>query len=132
MTRYLLDTNHVSAVFKSQLNLLNHPKAVAGDEFGVSIPGMGELWFMVYNSTRIAQNLAQMNAALAAFEWWAFDPAAAEQFGKLKAELRRAGRPIPDVDVQIASIALVNGLTLLTADAHFLAIAGLPTDNWVP
>src|SRR5438552_1426038 len=46
------------------------------------------------------------------------------------AELRRAGRPIPDVDAQIAAIARSNGLTLLSADVHFGFVSGLVVEDW--
>lgn len=41
------------------------------------------------------------------------------------------GRPIPDVDVQIAAIARANQLVLLTADAHFEQVSGLQVENWL-
>ena len=52
-------------------------------------------------------------------------------FGKIKAELRRKGRPIGDIDVQIAAIARVNRLTILSADAHFAFIDNLRVENWL-
>jgi tRNA(fMet)-specific endonuclease VapC len=131
MTRYLLDTNHVSAILKRQPVILARIKATAQVDLGVPMPVIGELWFMVFNSGRIARNTGELEGVLSAFEPWDFDERAATDFGRIKSELRRVGRPIPDVDVQIAAIARVNGLILLTADAHFEAVRGLSRENWL-
>jgi tRNA(fMet)-specific endonuclease VapC len=131
MTRYLLDTNHVSAIFKKQAHVFSRISASSQSEFGVSLPTIGELWFMVFNSARIAQNTADLQRVLTDFRPWDFHGGAALEFGRIKSELKRTGRPIPDVDVQIAAVARVNGLILLTADAHFNAVAGLTVENWL-
>jgi tRNA(fMet)-specific endonuclease VapC len=60
------------------------------------------------------------------------DEPAADQFGRLKAILRRAGRLIGDIDVFIAGIALRHGLTVVTNNTgHFERIPGLPLENWL-
>jgi len=46
-------------------------------------------------------------------------------------DLRRIGRPIPAIDVQIAAVALVNDLVLLTADRHFEQVDILKHENWM-
>ena len=67
----------------------------------------------------------------AQFEVWEFDAPSAIEFGKIRAELRRAARPIPMFDILIASIARANNLTVVTADAHFEEVTGLKTANWL-
>jgi tRNA(fMet)-specific endonuclease VapC len=85
---------------------------------------------MVFNSTRVAENTNDLRRVLQDLRLWEFDLAAATEFGRIKSELRRVGRPIPDVDVQIAAVARCNGLSLLSADAHFASIAGLTVEDW--
>jgi tRNA(fMet)-specific endonuclease VapC len=131
MSSYLLDTNHASAVYRKQIVLVRHPKRDAADIFAVSLPSVGELWYMVFNSVRVSDNTRAMSEMLAELGLWPFDSSAAEEFGRIKAELRRLGRMIPDVDIQIAAIARVNNLALLTDDAHFASVTGLKTDNWI-
>src|SRR4051812_39934093 len=53
------------------------------------------------------------------------------EFGRVRAELRASGRPIPMFDILIAAIARANGLTVVTADAHFNAVAGLGVKDWL-
>lgn len=86
---------------------------------------------MVHNSARIAQNEQRLVAFLGDFPHVPFDEDSAIWFGRLKAHLRNLGRPIPDIDLQIASIAMAHDLTLLTADAHFAGIPQLRTENWL-
>ena len=131
MTRYLLDTNHVSAISKGEPAVLARMASQPDAEFAVALPSVGELWFMVFNSAKIQKNAEQLDRLLLDFAFMDFDPAAAREFGRIKSELRLKGRPIPDVDAQIAAIARLHGITLLTDDAHFAAIDGLRRDNWV-
>jgi tRNA(fMet)-specific endonuclease VapC len=58
------------------------------------------------------------------------DEPAAEQFGRLKAILRREGRPIGDIDLFIAGVALRYGLTVVTTNiGHFERIPELSLEN---
>ena len=60
------------------------------------------------------------------------DEPAAEQFGCFKALLRRAGRPIGDIDLFIAGVAVRHGLTVVTNNTeHFARIPELPLENWL-
>jgi tRNA(fMet)-specific endonuclease VapC len=92
---------------------------------------VAELWYVVKNSGRFQENAARLNLWMAGMRRLDFIEAAAEEFGGIKAALRRAGRTIPDMDIQIAAIASVHDMTVLTADAHFGFIAGLRTENWL-
>ena len=84
---------------------------------------------MVYNSARVPENEAKLKTMLSRFRLYEFDLSSAAEFGRVRTEQRRSGRPIPPVDAQIAAISRTNGLTLLTADAHFSAVARLKTEN---
>ena len=60
------------------------------------------------------------------------DELAAEQFGRFKALLRRAGRPIGDIDLFIAGVAVRHGLTVVTNNTeHFARIPDLSLENWL-
>lgn len=60
-----------------------------------------------------------------------FDGEAAEIAGKVRAELSKAGTPIGPYDLQIAAIALVYGLVLVTHNTReFQRIEGLWIDDW--
>lgn len=51
--------------------------------------------------------------------------------GRVRAGLRKAGRPIGPYDVMLAGCALARGLVLVTANvAEFDRVASLVTENW--
>ena len=60
-----------------------------------------------------------------------YEETAAAWHGAERARLEANGRPTPFVDGQIAAIAHVNGLTLVTANERdFAAFRNLRVENW--
>ena len=57
---------------------------------------------------------------------WA-DEATTHFYGRVFAQLRAAGTPIPASDLWIAALAIQHDLPLYTRDAHFASVAGLAT-----
>jgi predicted nucleic acid-binding protein len=45
--------------------------------------------------------------------------------GELAADLRAKGRTVPMSDLTIAALAIEHGLSILTADSHFLNVPGV-------
>mgnify|MGYP001115734248 CR=1 FL=1 len=130
---YLFDTNHAIAYLNGDPRLTPHliTAQTAGDTFAVSTTVLGELYYGVYASHRLSDNLAKLNAFIAQLMVFDFDTASASEFGRIKAEQRAKGKPIPTADAQIAAVARVHGLTVLTNDAHFSQIDGVKVDNWL-
>jgi len=62
---------------------------------------------------------------------WNYDIPAAEEFGKIQAEQKAKGKPIPSIDAQIAAVARIRNVTVLTTDQHFNFVDGLYRDNWL-
>ena len=61
----------------------------------------------------------------------AYDEAAATWHGEERARLEALGRPAPFVDGEIAAIAHVHGLVLVTTnDKDFARFKGLTIENW--
>ena len=59
-------------------------------------------------------------------------PRAADHYGVLKDANRRTGRPIGEIDTQIAAHALAESLTLVTHNTrHFDQVPGLKLDDWM-
>jgi tRNA(fMet)-specific endonuclease VapC len=60
-----------------------------------------------------------------------FNDAAAETFGRIRAQLEAKGTMIGPYDLQIASIALVNNLTVVSHNiSEFGRVPGLTIDDW--
>ena len=51
-------------------------------------------------------------------------------YGRLRAELERHGKPLAALDLLIASHALSEGCTLVTADQAFAHVADLHLEAW--
>ena len=67
-----------------------------------------------------------------AFTFLSFDEMAARRCGHLKAALEEQGEPLDDLDLQIASIALVYDLPLATNNTkHFKRVKDLRIENWI-
>ena len=62
---------------------------------------------------------------------WEYDQAAAEEFGRIQAEQKRKGYPIPPTDAQIAAVARQQNLIVLTDDRHFSFVDNLQIENWI-
>jgi len=133
MAKYLLDTNHASRVMaQDELITARVQQArFSGDQFGISMTVLAELYYAVYASQRRQENLRRLQGLVGALILWPFDELAAEAFGIIQAEQKASGRPIPPLDAQIAAVARTHGLAVLTADQHFQFIAGLAVQNWL-
>lgn len=102
-----------------------------GARIGTCLPVIGELFAGIELSASREKNLPRLRRALTRLICWPFDRAAAEEFGRVFAELRRAGRPMQVVDMQIAAIARTLGnCTVVTTDSDLADIPGLTVENW--
>lgn len=61
-----------------------------------------------------------------------YDRDCANEFGRLRIELRRVGIEVPTIDLMIASVALVYDLTLVTHNIKdYENIHSLRTQDWL-
>ena len=133
MTRYLLDTGIASDLINRRGLVPARVKAarLRGDRVGLGTPVLGELIAGIQNSNDPPRHLATMWRNIAQLALWSFDKAAAIEFGRLYAELRRAGRTLQVPDLQIAAIALSLGnCAVLSKDSDLGAVPGLTVEDW--
>ena len=130
---YILDTNHASKLLEGNEPIASKVNALknSGSRFSISTSILGELFFAVFASSRREENLLQLREFLGDIILWNFDATAAEEFGKIQAEQKTKGKPIPSIDAQIAAVARIHGLKVLTADQHFSFIKSLSVENWL-
>ncbi|MDY7076937.1 MAG: PIN domain-containing protein [Chloroflexota bacterium] len=133
MPAYLLDTNHAVQVMggTDALRELLVRRGQPEDRFFISITVLSELYFAAYASRRQAQNLQSINRLLDHIPLLDLDVMAAEEYGRIRAELKAKGRPIPGTDVQIAAVARLHDLTVLSTDHHFQYVDNLRVENWL-
>jgi tRNA(fMet)-specific endonuclease VapC len=92
---------------------------------------IGELWFGVERSVTRELNRERLIRGLARIPKWPFEDEAARHFGRICHELRRNGRVISVVDMQLAAIAFALGnCTVVTKDGDLSAVPGLEVENW--
>lgn len=121
--KYLLDTNIVIDIFHGDQLVLDR-LALIRNIFVPSIV-IGELYFGAFKSGRIKENVVRINEFALKSEILNCDQHTGKIYGEAKTGLKSIGRPIPENDIWIASIALQYKLILLTQDSHFSYVPGL-------
>ncbi len=92
---------------------------------------LAELLYGAHRSARTAQTLAQVRDFCRQFQSLAFDDRAAAEYGQIRAHLTGLGTSIGPNDLMIASIALANGLTVVTHNSsEFSRVPGLKLEDW--
>ncbi|WP_325099525.1 type II toxin-antitoxin system VapC family toxin [Persicirhabdus sediminis] len=88
----------------------------------ISATMYGELRYGFACGSREASNVKDLHEFLnhPAVRFCETDAPTAEQYGLLKAFLRKNGTPLPENDIWIAASCLINQATLLTRDKHFV------------
>lgn len=130
--RFLLDTNALS-------DFINHRRGVRerafrmirlGYRIGTTPPVISELMDGICRSQSEEYNRQRARHGLTRLTVWPSDLVAADEFGRLSAELTRIGRPMQTVDIQLAAVALILGCTVVTTDSDLSAVPGLSVENW--
>jgi tRNA(fMet)-specific endonuclease VapC len=100
--------------------------SLRAEGLAVSIVSYGELFEGAMGAANPLEELLHIRAFLKPFQLLPLSDPVMEVFARTRADLRRAGRLIPDLDLLIASTAIHHDLTLLTRNArHFERISAL-------
>ena len=123
--KLLLDTNAYTALMAGQRDVADRVRRA--ERILVSAAVAGELMFGFRHGTRYDRNVRELEDFLSNpyVEFLPVSYITAERFGRIAAELRRKGRPIPTNDIWIAAHAMESGAELISADSHFDRIDGL-------
>ena|SRR5437667_1728457 len=133
MRRYLLDSGVAQDFINRRHGILERidQERHRGNRIGMCVPVLGELWSGVEGSFNRARNAQRLHLALSRLVVWPYTNDAAAEFGRIFAELRRLGRPMQQIDIQIAAIARTLGnCTVVSADSDLAAVPGLTVENW--
>jgi tRNA(fMet)-specific endonuclease VapC len=131
--KYLLDSNAVGDLISELrgVKVRADEARKRGARIGTCPPIVGELFAGVEGSPSRDRNLKALRSGLKPLVIWPFGVEAAEQFGRLQAELRRIGRPMQVVDIQLAAVAFTLGdCTVVSSDTDLQAVPGLAVENW--
>lgn len=129
---YLLDTNVCIMYLKGRVpKIKNRIDNLEAEKIAVCSVVKAELFYGSMRSNNAQKNLNLQKSFVSQFVSLPFDDSCAEIYGKIRADLAKAGTPISSNDIQIASIAIVNDLILVTHNVReFSRIEGLKIEDW--
>lgn len=130
--RYLLDTDIcIYYINGFQPNVRENIHQRKASDMVVSAITKCEMYAGSSGSRNPARSRAEQDLFLRQFVSLPFDDRASDRYGEVFAELRRSGNLISELDLQIAAIALVHNLTLVTRNTrHFSRVANLRIEDW--
>jgi tRNA(fMet)-specific endonuclease VapC len=133
MTRYLLDTNHLSEAIRKISPLRDRIRQMRreGSRFATCWPALFELEMGIVQTSNpqlCRRNLATLlrEVRLRRLDW-SLLPA----FGETHLFLKQQGRVLSLVDKILAAIARNENAIILTTDLDFAALPQIRTENWL-
>ena len=128
----LLDTNILSAHLRRPAALANRFLQYSGRLYTSAVV-LAELFVWAHNRSDPSKLLTTIDELL--FEevgLLEYDRDCANEFGRLRIQLRRTGIEVPSLDLLIASVAIAYDLTLVTQNtADFEKIPDLGLHDWL-
>ena len=121
MTGSVIDTNVITKLLNKDPLAMSLIQNI--DNLFTSSIVVGELYFASANSSRSETNLKNFKEVLSCMEIIPIDDAVCVSYAKIKSELKKKGRPIPDNDIWIAASAHAHSLSVATFDQHFSEIS---------
>jgi tRNA(fMet)-specific endonuclease VapC len=131
--KFVLDTNHLIGVLKSDPRVRSRVDALPPEEVGIPLLALAEALFGAHRSARASDNLAAIARIRSVLPVLPITEAIIERYATVRASLAARGRPKGDFDLVIACTALEHGATLLTNDAALKDgdIDGLSVEDWL-
>jgi tRNA(fMet)-specific endonuclease VapC len=133
--KYVLDTNTVSAVMKSDARVLKRLKESNRRDIFVPQPVVAEIAYGIARLPRSKRRhlLEERFGAIAGtFERIEWTDAVSTAFGEIKAVLEQKGCPIEDFDAAIAAHAVAHAATLVSANVkHMARVPHLRLEDWI-
>ena len=130
-TLFLLDTNTVSHLIKSNPQATQRLLAVPMDSICISAITAGELAYGLAKRPQAVALKAAVNEFLRRVDVLPWDDAVAQTYGTLRAQLQSQGITLSPLDMQIAAHALHVKAVLVSSDAAFQHVTLLKIENWL-
>jgi predicted nucleic acid-binding protein len=111
---YLLDTDTIIYNLKGNTNVRQYVRQHFHDPLKISVITLMELYYGAHKSQKTTSNLAKIKTLENTLEVIPVGKESVEIFGILKAGLEKAGTPLDDFDLIVASCALAHNLILVT------------------
>jgi tRNA(fMet)-specific endonuclease VapC len=121
MSGSVLDTNVITKILDKDPAAIHMIENI--EKLYTSIIVVGELYYAALKSGRVEANLEIFREALSCMEIISIDETISMAYAKIKLDLTKKGKPIPDNDIWIAACASVHNLSVATFDGHFSEIS---------
>ena len=133
MNLHMLDTDTCSYIIRERpASVLERFRQLTMEQLCISVVTYAELLYGVERSSSKRINRPIVDDFVRHLDVIAWDEAAAEQYGKIRADLEARGEPIGAMDMMIAAHAKSIKAVLITNNQkHFARIKRLMIENWV-
>jgi tRNA(fMet)-specific endonuclease VapC len=129
--QYLLDTNTCIDVMRNHPHVVNRMSALAPGDCAISTITSYELYTGIAKCAAPDKEQAKVELLLKTVIELPLDQAAAREAGRIRGLLESHGEMIGPYDLLLAAQALVDNLTLVTANTNeFQRIPRLTVENW--
>lgn len=130
--KYMLDTNIcIYAIKHKPEKVIERLQEHDPSDICISSITYAELYHGVEKSQAVDKNRIALAILLSNIEIKDFDTKAAESYGRIRAELEKAGTPIGPLDTMIAGHAMSLGYTVVTNNTReFSRVTDLNLEDW--
>lgn len=127
----LFDTDTCIEILRGNKRVLKRRDEYSG-EIAISFMTVGELFYGAEISAHTVENRELVEKFILTVSVFHTDAHILKRFGRIKAELKRDNRLLPDADILIAATTLEKAEALITGNGgHFDRIPGLRIENWI-
>ena len=129
--KYMLDTNMCIYAQKNIPQVIT--KIKDNFQYGIAISSitLAELEFGVQASANVEKNTIALYKFLSIVEILNFDSNAATEYGKIRADLKKKGTPIGNMDMLISAHAKSENLIVVTHNTReFERVEGIQLEDW--
>lgn len=133
MTEFLLDTNICIYIIKKKPNqVFEKFKELMPGSVAISSIKLAEMQYGINKSSKPKANQEALDQFLFPLDILDFNAKAAMEYGQIRAELEKLGKPIGSLDLLIAAHARSLGVTVVTNNTkEFTRVENLKVVNWV-
>jgi tRNA(fMet)-specific endonuclease VapC len=124
----ILDTNALSAVADGDTAL--EPLLQRASRLSIPVIILGEYRYGISQSRERSLYEQWLIESLPDYSILLIDEETAIHYAAVRAEMKKAGTPIPSNDAWIAALCRQYALPLLSRDAHFDSVSGLRRIAW--
>jgi len=124
----ILDTDALSAIADNELSAVRIFRDAESIELPVIV--LGEYRFGIAQSRRRGEYERWLKEMIMATRVLLIDEETSSHYARIRAELKKAGHPIPSNDLWIAAQMRQHKLPVMSRDAHFDFLADLQRVGW--